>query len=118
TDLEREFEGHPPLRASKNKVIMMEGEAGTFMYVVLGGHVKGSIKKRTVERLGAGGGLGGGALLDQAPRLAAPLAPPDTSLLPINRKDFQLFIKTKPDFSLSLLKSLAERLRFMNAQLK
>jgi len=117
-DLEREFEGRPPLRAPKNKVIMMEGEAGAYMYVVLEGRVKVSIKNRTVERLGPGGVIGEVALVDQAPRLATAIAETDTSLLPINRKDFQLFIKTKPDFSLSLLKSLAERLRFMNAQLK
>jgi CRP-like cAMP-binding protein len=117
-DLEREFEGHPPLHAPKNKVIMTEGEAGAFMYVVLEGRVRVSLKNRTVEKLGPGGVLGEMALVDHAPRLATATAEIDTSLLAINRKDFQLFIKTKPDFTLSLLKAVAERLRFMNSRLK
>jgi CRP-like cAMP-binding protein len=58
------------------------------------------------------------ALIDQSPRVATAAAETDCTLLSINRRDFLSFIKTKPDFSMSLLKSLAERLRHMNSQLK
>ena len=37
-------------------------------------------------------------------------------MLSINRRDFLVFVKTKPDFSLSLLKALAERLRYLNSR--
>jgi CRP-like cAMP-binding protein len=88
------------------------------MYVVLDGRVAVSLKDRVVERVGPGGVVGEMALIDQSPRVATATAETACTLLSINRKDFLLFIKTKPDFSMSLLKSLAERLRHMNTQLK
>lgn len=117
-DLQREFEGNPPAHAPKNKVVMKEGEVGAFMYVVLEGRITVTIKKRLVEKIGPGGVLGEMALVDQSPRIATATADEDASLLAINRKDFLALIKTKPDFSLQLLKSLAERLKQMNTQLK
>jgi CRP-like cAMP-binding protein len=101
-----------------HKVILTEGEVGAFMYLVLEGRVKVSIKERIVETIGSGGVLGEMALVDQAPRIGTAVADTDVSMLAINRKDFLLFVKTKPDFSLSLLKALAERLRYMNSQFR
>jgi CRP-like cAMP-binding protein len=117
-DLEREFEGHAATHAPKNKVIMTEGEAGAFMYVVLTGRVAVSVRKRVIEKIGPGGVLGEMALVDKSARVATAVAETDCTLLSINRRDFQIFVKTKPDFSLSLLRSLAERLRYVNSQLK
>jgi len=117
-DLVQEFGGHPPVHAPARKVIMTEGEAGAFMYIVLEGRVAVKLKDRVVERIGPGGVVGEMALVDQAPRVGTVTAETDCSLLAINRKDFLLFVKTKPDFSLSLMKGLAERLRYMNSQFK
>ncbi|MCC7487187.1 MAG: cyclic nucleotide-binding domain-containing protein [Burkholderiales bacterium] len=117
-DLEREFEGHAPVHAPKNKVIMTEGEVGAFMYVLLEGRVGVSIKGRVIEKLGAGGVFGEMALVDKSPRIASAVAETDCSMLTINRRDFLVFVKTKPDFSLSLLKALAERLRYINSQIR
>jgi len=117
-DLEREFEGHPPVHVPMNKVIMTEGEVGAFMYVVLQGRVAVSVKGRVIEKVGPGGVLGEMALVDKSTRIATAVAETDCSLIQINRRDFLVFVKTKPDFSLSLLKSLAERLRYINSQFK
>ena len=117
-DLQREFDGNPPVHAPKNKVIMKEGESGAFMYVVLEGRVAIAIRDHLVEKVGRGGVIGEMALVDQSPRIATATAETDTSMLAINRRDFLTFVKTKPDFSVSLLKSLADRLRFMNGQMK
>jgi CRP-like cAMP-binding protein len=117
-DLQREFEGHAPVHAPKHKVIIKEGDAGAFMYVVLEGRIAVFIRDNLVERIGPGGVIGEMALVDQSPRVATATAEADTSMLAINRKDFLTFVKTKPDFSVSLLKSLADRLRFMNTQIK
>ena len=78
------------------------------MYLLLEGRVAISIKGRIVEQIGPGGVFGEMALVDQAPRVGTAVAETDCSLLTVNRKDFLLFVKTKPDFSLSLLKALAE----------
>jgi CRP/FNR family cyclic AMP-dependent transcriptional regulator len=117
-DLVKEFGGHPPVHAPARKVIMTEGEAGAFMYIVLEGRVAVKLKDRVVERIGPGGVVGEMALVDQAPRVGTVTAETDCSLLAINRKDFLLFVKTKPGFGLSLMKGLAERLRYMNSQFK
>ena len=117
-DMVAQFEGHAPMHAPTHKVIMTEGEAGAFMYLLLEGRVAISIKERIVEKIGPGGVFGEMALVDQVPRVGTAVAETDCSLLTINRKDFLLFVKTKPDFSLSLLKALAERLRYMNSQFR
>jgi len=117
-DLEREFEGHPPFHAPKHKVILTEGEVGAYMYVILEGRVAVSVKGRIIEQIGPGGVLGEMALVDKSPRIATATAETDCTLLSINRRDFLVFVKTKPDFSLSLLKALAERLRYVNSQFK
>jgi CRP/FNR family transcriptional regulator, cyclic AMP receptor protein len=76
------------------------------------------IKGHLVEKVGPGGVIGEMALVDQSPRIATATAELDTSMLAINRRDFLSFVKTKTDFSGSLLKSLADRLRFMNGQVR
>jgi CRP-like cAMP-binding protein len=116
--LQREFDGHPPVYAPKHKVIIKEGDAGAFMYVLLEGQVAISIRDNLVEKVGPGGVIGEMALVDQSPRVATAIAEADTSMLAINRKDFLTFVRTKPDFTVSLLKELADRLRFMNTQIK
>jgi len=117
-DLEREFEGHAPVHAPTHKVIMTEGEVGAYMYVLLEGRAAVSIRGRIIEKLGPGGVLGEMALVDKSARIATAVAETDCSMLSINRRDFLVFIKTKPDFSMSLLKGVAEPLRYVNSQLK
>ena len=107
-----------PAHAPLNKVIMKEGEGGVFMYVVVEGRVAISIKSRIVERIGPGGFFGEMALVDQTPRAATATAETDCSLLSINRNDFLTLVKSHPDFAVSLLKSAANRLRYMTSQHK
>jgi CRP-like cAMP-binding protein len=98
-----------------DKVIMREGEGGVFMYVVLQGRVAVSIQGTVVEHVGPGGVFGEMALVDQSPRAATAVTETAGSLLAINRNDFLSLVKTKPAFAVSLLKALAERLRYMTA---
>jgi CRP-like cAMP-binding protein len=107
-----------PAHAPLNKVIMKEGEGGVFMYVVVEGRVAISIKSRIVERVGPGGIFGEMALVDQSPRAATATAESDCSLLSINRNDFLALVKSHPDFAVSLLKSAADRLRYMTSHHK
>jgi CRP-like cAMP-binding protein len=107
-----------PAHNQLNKVIMKEGEGGVFMYVVVEGRVAISIKSRIVERIGPGGFFGEMALVDQTPRAATATAETDCSLLSINRNDFLTLVKSHPDFAVSLLKSAAERLRYMTSHHK
>jgi CRP-like cAMP-binding protein len=108
----------PPQSCPAGKVIMAEGEGGVFMYVVLSGRVSVSVQGTTVERIGAGGVFGEMALVDQSPRAASAVADSACSLLAINRKDFLSLVKSNPEFAVTLLTGLADRLRFMTAHQK
>jgi CRP-like cAMP-binding protein len=108
----------PPQPCPAGKVIMKEGEGGVFMYVVLQGRVSISVQGTVVERVGAGGVFGEMALVDQSTRAATAVADTACSLLAINRNDFLALVKGNPEFAVSLLKGLADRLRFMTAHQK
>jgi CRP-like cAMP-binding protein len=108
----------PPAHAHLNKVIMKEGEGGVFMYVVLEGRVSISIKGKAVDVIGAGGVFGEMALLDQSARAATATCETDCELLSINRNDFLALVKSNPAFAVSLLKALADRLRYMTSHHK
>ena len=104
-----------PQHCPLNKVIMKEGEAGVFMYVVLEGRVVVSIKGKAVEHVSTGGVFGEMALVDQSPRAATATAESDCDLLAITRKDFLDLVKGNPAFGVHLLKAAADRLRSMTA---
>ena len=99
------------VRYEKGKVIMVAGQTGAFMYVVLEGRVAISIRGAVVERVGPGGVFGEMALVDQSPRSANAAAETDCVLLSINRNVFLNLVKSEPNFGISLLSAMAERLR-------
>ena len=99
------------VRYERNKVIMVAGQTGAFMYVVLEGRVAISIRGAVVERVGPGGIFGEMALVDQSPRSANAAAETDCALLAINRAVFLSLVKSDPTFGISLLSSMAERVR-------
>ncbi len=115
-ELSAALKQRPPQPYPARRIIMKEGDKGGFMYVVVKGNVAISIKSKVVERTGPGGVFGEMALVDQSPRAASAVAETDAELLPVNRDDFLSLVKTKPAFAVSLLRSLAERLRRMTAR--
>ena len=102
-----------PVRYDAGKMIMQEGTGGAFMYVVLDGKVKITIKGGVVARAGAGGVFGEMALVDQAVRAATATAETDCTLLAINRNAFLQLVKTSPAFGAALLAGLANRAKDM-----
>jgi CRP/FNR family transcriptional regulator, cyclic AMP receptor protein len=110
-DLTANFPARPPAFQPKNAVIMREGEAGIFMYVVMDGAVRITAGEKIIELVKAGGVFGEMALVDQSKRAASAAAASDCNLMSINRNDFLTLIKTNPAFGVSLLRSLANRLR-------
>ncbi len=110
-ELTSNFPARPPVYQPKNTVIMREGEAGIFMYVVIDGAIRITVNDNLVELVKAGGVFGEMALVDQSRRAASAAAATDSNLMSINRNDFLTLIKTKPVFGVSLLRALANRLR-------
>jgi CRP/FNR family cyclic AMP-dependent transcriptional regulator len=99
------------VRYDKGKVIMVAGQTGALMYVVIDGFVAISIRGAVVERVGQGGIFGEMALIDQSPRAANATAETDCALLAINRQVFLNLVKSEPTFGISLLGAMAQRLR-------
>jgi CRP-like cAMP-binding protein len=99
------------VRYERGKIIMVAGQTGALMYVVLDGRVSITIRGAVVERVGPGGVFGEMALVDQSPRSANAVAETDCSLLAINRNVFLNLVKSDPTFGISLLSSMAERVR-------
>jgi len=99
------------VRYDKGKVIMVAGQAGALMYVVVEGRVAITIRGALIERIGAGGIFGEMALVDQSPRAANAAAETDCSLLAVNRNIFLSLVKSEPAFGIALLAAMAERLR-------
>ena len=95
----------------KGKVIMVAGQTGALMYVVLEGRVAISIRGAVVQYVTPGGVFGEMALVDQSPRSANAAAETDCVLLGINRQVFLNLIKSNPTFGASLLAAVAERVR-------
>ena len=105
------------VRYDKGKIIMVAGQAGALMYVVIEGRVAISIRGAVVDRVGPGGIFGEMALIDQSPRAANAVADTDCALLGINRNVFLNLVKSEPTFGISLLAAMAERLRNTAASL-
>jgi CRP-like cAMP-binding protein len=99
------------VRYERGKLIMVQGQAGNVMYVVLEGRVAISLRGAVIERVGPGGVFGEMALVDQSPRAANAAADTDCTLLGMNRQVFLNLVKAEPAFGVSLLTAVAERVR-------
>ena len=97
--------------------IFREGESGDFMYVVVEGEVDLFIHDRLVESLRAGGVLGEMALIDHTPRSASAVARTDCRLVAIDERRFKFLVQQTPNFSLQLMRVIADRLRRMDSLL-
>jgi len=104
-------------RYAAGAVIMREGQAGMVMYVVKSGRVAISLAGSVVEVVGPGGSFGEMALVDQSPRVANAVAAEECELLAIDRATLMDAVKRQPAFAMAMLRSIADRLRHMNAQL-
>ena len=109
--LQKELTAQEPASFPAGKVIMSAGAVGAFMYVVLEGRVAISVGNSVVEHVGTGGLFGELALVDRSARAASATAETDCRLLAINRTDFINLARAKPEFSASLLKSIAVRMQ-------
>jgi CRP-like cAMP-binding protein len=103
------------VRYDRGKAIMVEGQVGVFMYVVVEGRVAIALRGATVERIGPGGVFGEMALVDQAARAASAAAETDCAMLAINRSVFLNLVKREPSFGVALLCAVAERVRNLAA---
>jgi CRP/FNR family cyclic AMP-dependent transcriptional regulator len=105
-----------------NEVIFEEGNEGDEMFIIHRGRVR-IVKKttkgegRALSILGPGEFFGEMALIDNAPRSASAIAEEQgTQLIVLDKPKFTYMVQQLPDFSLAIMRKLAQRLRETNVQ--
>jgi CRP-like cAMP-binding protein len=109
------FRDDPDFRIlAAGSVVFEQGDPGDAMYVVLEGEVEVYVGTTKVETLAAGDIFGEMALIDRAPRAARAVAKTRCKLVSIPELRFVHLVQRTPQFSLHIMKVLADRLRKLN----
>jgi CRP/FNR family cyclic AMP-dependent transcriptional regulator len=98
-------------------VIFDEESPGDVMYVILDGEVDIFANGVLVETLGPGDLLGEMALIDSKPRSASALTRSACRIAPVNEERFLKMVQETPQFSLHVMRILADRLRRTTAKI-
>ena len=85
------------------------------MYVLLEGEIDIFLGDFVLETAGPGALLGEMALIDDSPRTANAVAKSPSRLAQIDRAGFTFSFSRRPHFATHVMKTLADRLRHMNA---
>jgi len=107
-----------PVFYKAGDVIFSEGQRRDRMYVVKTGEVDLLVLGEIVETVVEDGFFGEMALIDHEPRSASAVAKTDCSLVPITEHQFLILVQETPFFAISLMRTLAARLRKRNMQFK
>ena len=103
-------------RFEAKEPIVNAGDPGEAFYVILSGRAKvRRASGRAVAELGPGAYFGEMALLDGAPRSATIVAATGTACLMLTRKRFTKVLRDEPTVALALLRTLAARVRELEA---
>ena len=103
-------------RYPRGSIVLSQGAPGDSLYLIAKGQVKVVLihedgREAILSVLGEGTFFGEMALLDQEPRSAHVIAMTDSTLLQLNRSDFQERLRSGPDVAIALLRELSRRLR-------
>jgi len=107
-------------RYRKSEVIFEEGSTGSEMYLIHSGRVLLSVRRNETQQvplvaLNPGDFFGEMALVDDSPRsTTASAVEDDTELIVMDRARFLFMVRQQPEFALSLMHTLCQRLRDMD----
>jgi CRP/FNR family transcriptional regulator, cyclic AMP receptor protein len=111
-----------PKPYTAGQMVFNQGDAGGEMYIVAEGHVNihlpGDGSRRvSLKDITRGEYFGELALFDDKPRSASALATTDAVLLELTRDTLSKYLERRPRAAMSILRTMAERLRETNAML-
>jgi CRP/FNR family cyclic AMP-dependent transcriptional regulator len=92
-------------------LIFTEGDQGDEMFGIIEGGVELSANGHVIVHLGPDDVFGEMAIVDKVPRMATAVATEQTSLAVIDRQRFIFLVQETPMFALSVMSSMASRLR-------
>lgn len=93
------------------QVVFREGEAADSMFIVLEGELEIRVKDRVIDTTGPGGIVGEMVLIDSSPRIATCVAKTACRLVPVNERQFNFMVQETPNFALTVMRIMCERLR-------
>ena len=103
------------LQLAPGDSLFREGEKGEKMYVLLEGEMEIFLGEFVLETVRQGALIGEMALIDDSPRTASVVAKTSCRLAEIDRRRFHFLVQQTPHFATHVMKTLADRLRHMNA---
>jgi CRP/FNR family transcriptional regulator, cyclic AMP receptor protein len=103
------------LHLAPGDFLFREGDKGDKMYVLLEGEIEILLGDFALETVGQGALIGEMALIDDSPRTASVVAKTSCRLAEIDRRRFHFLVQQTPHFATHVMKTLADRLRHMNA---
>jgi CRP/FNR family transcriptional regulator, cyclic AMP receptor protein len=115
-DLQKVAKASDELTVAAGRKLVDQGAVGREAFVILEGTAVVKRGNRKVATLGPGDYFGELALLDHGPRTATVIAETDMTVLVIGAREFAGVIDDVPNLSHKLLKSLASRIRELDAK--
>ena len=111
-----------PQSFAAGTVVMEKGDPGDTMYLILSGQLRiystdAEGHPITLTFYGPGRVVGDFALIDEQPRSAAAAAVDTLEVLALNRADFHKFLPEHPSIGLAMVRSLADRVRYITIYL-
>jgi CRP-like cAMP-binding protein len=103
------------LKLASADSLFREGDKGEKTYVVWEGEMDVLLGDFVLETAGPGTLIGELALIDDSPRTATAVAKTSCRLAEIDRRRFHFLVQQTPHFATHVMKTLADRLRRMNA---
>jgi CRP-like cAMP-binding protein len=103
------------LQLAPGDFLFREGDSDEKMYVLLEGEIEVFLGDFVLETAEADMVIGEMALIDDGPRTANAVAKTACRLAEIDRRRFHFLIQQHPHFATHVMKTLADRLRDMNA---
>ena len=110
--------GLGPVAYEKDQAIVEQGSTGKEMYLVRKGRVAILVNGAQIEEVGVGGVFGEMGLIDGSPRSASVVALEPCEVVPVTERSFLYLVHETPYFALDVMRTLAGRIRRMNAKLQ
>lgn len=109
--------GAPYRHFDAGEKVFLEDDLGSCLYYVRSGRIDIVSYGMVLENVEPGGIFGEMAMIDSGPRSAAAIAVEAAELVEIDRPLFLAILREKPEFALSVMQLLVDRIRRMNSNL-
>lgn len=102
------------LEFKAGEIIFRKGEPATYLFIVQSGEVEIRINDGHSVVVQAGNMFGEMALISHEPRSATAVAKTNVKLIPVDERRFNFMVAETPNFALTVLRVIADRLRKEN----